>query len=87
MNLHRYEKYHSLTLEEIARITGPNYKGYAVFLLPTNDPTDVLGEIVDEGFTVAEIINHHPELAKWIVKYTNDYHGEIVLRAAEPAEG
>ena len=33
-----YKEYHGLTLEEVARITGPNFKGYAVFLIPENNP-------------------------------------------------
>lgn len=73
------------TLEEIARTTGRRAGGYAVFLLTHAD--DPLGELVDEGYTVQHIVNGFPELAGHVVKYTNDYMGEIVLRVDKPAEG
>lgn len=85
MDLHQYKEYEGRTLGEIAKTAAPRTGGYAVFALSKYD--DVLGELVGESYSVAEIINHHPKLTKWIVKYTNDYLGQIVLRAAEPEEG
>lgn len=85
MNLHQYKEYEGRTLGEIAKTTAPRFGGYSVFALAKCD--DVLGELVDESFSVAEILNHHPELENWIVKYTNDYLGIIVIRVAEPEEG
>lgn len=73
------------TLGEIAKTTGHRAGGYAVFLLTHDD--DPLGDLVGEGYTVQHIVNGFPELANHIVKYTNDYMGEIVLRIAKPAEG
>lgn len=82
-----YKEYHGLTLEEVARITGPNYTGYAVFFIPANHPDNIMGNLVDEDYTVALILSRHPELAGCVVKHTNDFYGQIVLRVAEPAEG
>ena len=72
------------TLEEIAKTTGHRVDGYAVFLV-TRDG-EPLGDPVGEAYTVQNIVNRFPELANHVVKYTNDYMGEIVLRIAEPAE-
>lgn len=83
----RYKEYHGLTLEEVAQITGVNWKGYAAFLIPADHPDDIIGELVGEDFTVELILNSHPELAGCVVKYTNDFYGQIVLRVAQPAEG
>ena len=85
MDLHKYKEYEGRSLGEIAKTAAPRTGGYAVFALSKYD--DVLGELVDESFSVTEIINHHPELENWIVKYTNDYLGQIVMRLAEPEEG
>ena len=85
MDLHQYKEYEGRTLGEIAKATAPRTDGYAVFALSKYD--DVLGELVGESSSVAEIINHHPEMENWIVKYTNGFLGQIVLRAAEPEEG
>lgn len=85
--LHQHKEYHGRTLEEIARTTGPRLNGYAVFMICVNEPDDVLGYLVGEGLTVAEILNENPHLAAWVVKYTNDYEGQIVLRLTKPAEG
>lgn len=86
INLYRYKEYHGRTLEEIARTTGPRLHGYAVFMICVNEPDDVLGDLVGEGLTVAEILQENPHLADWVVKYTNNYEGQIVLRLAKPAE-
>lgn len=85
MDLHQYKEYEGRTMGEIAKTAEPRTGGYAVFALPKDDDL-LLGEFVDESFSVAEIINHHPELENWIVKYTNGYFDEIVLRVAEPEE-
>lgn len=85
--LHKYKEYHGLTLEEIARKTGPNFKGWAVCMICANRPDDTLGNLVDEGLTVAEILHKNPALADCIVKYTNDFYGQIVLRVVKKAEG
>lgn len=86
MYLERYKEYHGLTLEEVARITGPNFKGYAVCLIPDNEPDNVLGDLVGEALTLAEIITARPALANCVVKYSNNFYGQIVLRVAEPKE-
>lgn len=83
--LHRYKEFHGLTLEEIARTTGARLNGYAVFMIPEEQPDDVYGELVDEGISVAEILQKNPEVAGCIVKYTNGYLGQIVLRVVKPA--
>lgn len=85
MNLYQFPQFHDRTLKEIAETTDGRAGGYAVFSLL--DATDVLGYEVGEGVAVADIIQQHPEMANWVVKYTNDYMGMIVLRAARPAEG
>lgn len=82
-----YKEYHCLTLEEVARITGPHFKGWAVFLIPADNPENILGELAGEDFRLSEIIRAHPELANCIVKYSNDFYGQIVLRVAKHTEG
>ena len=83
----QYKEYHGLTLEEVARITGANYKGYAVFLIPADHSDNIVGDLVGEDYTVALILDRSPELAGCVVKYSNDFYGQIVLRVAEPTEG
>lgn len=83
----RYKEYHGLTLGEVARITGANWKGYAVFLIPDDKPDDIMGDMVGEDYTLALILDSHPELVGCVVKYTNDFYGQIVLRVAKTVEG
>lgn len=85
INLQEYPQFHGHTLAEIAKTTGVRRDGYAVFEIWRED--DPLGDEVGQGFSVADIIRAHPEAAGWVVKYTNDYLGMVVLRAARPAEG
>lgn len=82
--LHEYPKFHDMTLAEVAEATDRRQDGWAVFL---TEPDDYLGNLVGEDFSVADIIRQHPEIKNWVVKYTNNYMGMIVLRAAPPAEG
>ena len=84
MNLKQFPQYHGRTLREIAETTNRRRSGWAVYALCGDD--DVLGDAVGEGFYVEDIIQQHPEVANWVVKYTNDYMGMIVLRAAKPSE-
>lgn len=84
--LEEYKELHGLTLEEVAERTGPHLHGYAVFLLPVERPDDMLGDPVAESVSVAEFLKIHPQASGWVVKYTNDYYGMIVLRAVNPAE-
>ena len=83
--LYRYKEYHGRTLEEIARTARPREKGYAVFMICVNEPDDTLGYLVGEGETVAEILMDNQHLADWVVKYTNSYLGQTVLRVVKPA--
>lgn len=85
MDLHQFQKYEGRTLAEVAEITGRRAGGWAVFELLNDD--DPLGYEVGEDFSVADIIRQHPGCKNWVVKYTNDYLGMIVLRAGPPAEG
>ena len=82
MNLQQFPQFHGRTLAEIAAEYRPRPDGYAVFQIW--DVTDPLGDEVGIGISVADIIRDHPEVADWVVKYTNDYMGMIVLRVADP---
>lgn len=85
MDIEQFPQYHGRTLAEIAETTNRRRAGWGVFAILADD--DPLGHMVGEDFTVKEIIQRHPEMANWVVKYTNDYMGMIVLRATRPAEG
>jgi hypothetical protein len=85
MYLHEFREFHGRTLTEIAETTGRRPDGYSVFSIWDDD--DPLGYEVGVGFSVADIIREHPEVANWTVKYTNNYLGMIVLRVVKPVEG
>lgn len=74
--------YIAYTLGDLAKKTGTNFKGWAVFLL--RDKDDDTGERVAEDFRISYIISRHPELADCVVKYSNDFYGQTVLRVIDP---
>lgn len=80
----RTSDYVGKTLVDLAKVTGSNYKGWAVFLL--RDEKDDTGARMGEAFTLREILRRHPELTDCVVKYSNDYFGQNVLRVIDPRQ-
>lgn len=66
------------TLAEVAEETRPALSGYIVMIL--QDEEDTTGKRLDELYSVKAIIKEHPEIAKYKVKFENDFFGELVLR-------
>ena len=66
------------TLAEVAKETRPTLSGYIVMIL--QDEEDTTGKRLDELYSVKAIIKEHPEIAKYKVKFENDFFGELVLR-------
>ena len=67
------------TLSEIAKETPISFSGgYSVFLL--QDETDTTGKKIDISYSVMAILEKHPEIANYKVKFENDFYGMTVLR-------
>ncbi len=69
------------TLREIAENSGPNYKGYVVFVL--RDDQDDTGRRIEACFHLRHLLNKYPGLADCTVKIAYDYYGETILRVRE----
>lgn len=66
-------------LSEIAKETPISFSGgYSVFLL--QDETDTTGKEIDMSYSVRAILEKHPEIANYKVKFENDFYGMTVLR-------
>lgn len=84
----KFDFLHGDTLKNVATRTGPRHKGYAVFLLSDDWQENMCkGQVIEEDFSVSQILLKHPELAGCVVKGTNLFYGQIVLRVAKPTEG
>ena len=66
------------TLAEVAEETRPALSGYIVMIL--QDEEDTTGKRLDESYSIKAIIKEHPEIAKYKVKFENDFFRELVLR-------
>lgn len=66
------------TLRELVTASGPNHKGYAVFVL--QDDRDDTGQRAGNSYTIRNLLHLHPELADHTVKIAHDYYGETILR-------
>ena len=70
------------TLSEIAKETSISFRnGYSVFLL--QDETDTTGKEIDMSYSVRAILEKHPEIANYKVKFENDFYGMTVLRVTK----
>lgn len=70
------------TLSEIAKETSISFRnGYSVFLL--QDKTDTTGKEIDMSYSVRAILEKHPEIANYKVKFENDFYGMTVLRVTK----
>lgn len=70
------------TLSEIAEETSISFSGgYSVFLL--QDATDTTGKEIDISYSVMAILEKHPEIANYKVKFENDFYGMTVLRVTK----
>lgn len=79
------QKYIGRTLDELAQVTGFNYKGWAVFLLANQE--DTVGQRIDEDFTLRSLLQRHPELdPACLVEFAHDFYGQIVLRVIMPPQ-
>lgn len=70
------------SLGDLAKVTGFNFKGWAVFLLRNTE--DEIGARVGEFFSLREILRKYPALGNCVVKYANEYFGQTVLRVIAP---
>ena len=70
------------TLAEIAKETTADFRGgYSVFVL--QDETDTTGKQIDMSYSVRAILEEHPEIANYKVKFENDFYGTTVLRVTK----
>ena len=68
------------TLAEVAKETTADFRGgYSIYIL--QDKTDTTGKHIDTSYSVRAILEDHPEIANYKVKYENDFYGINVLRA------
>lgn len=73
------------TLAEIAKETTASFRGgYSVFVL--QDETDITGNEIDMSYSVRAILENHPEIANYKVKFENDFYGITVLRAIKECD-
>ena len=73
------------TLAEIAKETTASFRGgYSVFVL--QDETDITGNEIDMSYSVRAILENHPEIANYKVKFENDFCGITVLRAIKECD-
>ena len=70
------------TLAEVAAETGADPRnGFCVMILQS--PSDQYGKELDFTYSVREILRRHPEVAKYKVKYHNNFFGALVLRVIQ----
>ena len=44
------------------------------------DEEDATGKLLDTSYSIKAIVEEHPEIANYKVKFENDFFGELVLR-------
>lgn len=66
------------TLAEVAERTRPTLSGYSIMIL--QDEEDTTGKLLDTSYSIKAIVEEHPEIANYKVKFENDFFGELVLR-------
>lgn len=66
------------TLAEVAKGTRPTLSGYSIMIL--QDEKDTTGKLLDTSYSIKAIVEEHPEIANYKVKFENDFFGELVLR-------
>ena len=73
------------TLEEVCKDCGPNLNGYALFVL--QHEADKTGLCIGENISLTAILKQYTDGDKYfnyIVKFENDFYGEIVIRIIHP---
>lgn len=66
------------TLKEVAEETGFALGGYSIMIL--QDEEDTTGKLLDTSHSIKAVVEEHPEIVDYKVKFENEYFGELVLR-------
>lgn len=70
------------SLEDLAKRTGHNHGGYAVYLLA--NPSDTTGWAIGEDYYIRDLVRRFPDLRGCVVKRAYDYYGQYILRVYRP---
>lgn len=66
------------TLKEVAEEAGFALGGYSIMIL--QDEEDTTGKLLDTSPSIKAVVEEHPEIVDYKVKFENEYFGELVLR-------